>query len=188
MSDDVPRVSLNAVSNELWDPSRCTREDIACVPRAFLLRNLLSADECDALLASAERVGYAGFAKSAEYRNQQRMICFDGDLAATVFERLQPFLQADEHVQVTAEQAASYECTHDSEGRWSAVGLNELTRVMNYPPGGHFAPHYDSFELVAEENMSLYTVLMYVLMLLFALRLSLACSDSCACDGACAAT
>lgn len=160
MSDEVPRVSLDALSNEHWDPSGCTREDIACVPRAFLLRNLLTADECEAVLDSAERVGYAGFAKSAEYRNQERMICFDGDIAAAVFERIRPFMQGDEHVEVTGEQAASYECTHDSEGRWSAVGLNELIRVMNYPPGGHFAPHYDAFELISEENMSMYTILM----------------------------
>ena len=153
-------VDLQVLDNSSWDPSVCVKEPVEAVPRAFVLRNFVTEDECTRILQRAEEVGFESFPKSIEYRNQDRMACLDQATARLIFDRLAPFMEDMATFTITADQASTYECTHSSEGTWHVSGVNNLLRVMRYPPGGHFAPHFDAFESFEEDMMSLFTILM----------------------------
>src|SRR5262245_61121339 len=58
------------------------------------------------------------------YRDQDRVIIDDPDLAADLFERLRPSLAA-------------------KMGDLTLVGLNDRLRMYRYYPGQRFAPHMD---------------------------------------------
>lgn len=96
--------------------------------RAFLLRGVLSLEECSRIISAADARGFESLSGvfHQSYRDNQRVVVFDQPLADQLYHRCSRLLPQ-----------ANLERTHQ------AAGLNECFRACKYEPGGHFAPHVD---------------------------------------------
>lgn len=76
------------------------------------------------------------------YRDQDRVIRDDRDIATELFERLRPHLVR-------------------TMGGLVLVGLNHRLRMYRYRPGQRFAPHMDHWYRPSDDQITLHTVLVY---------------------------
>lgn len=117
----------------------------------YVLPDLLSPQECDALIASTEAHGYdaapittaRGFEMRPDIRNNTRVIIDDEGRAADLWRRSRDELPGF------------------LNGR-QAIGLNERFRFYRYDPGERFAPHRDGCFRRDSGEMSLLTFLVYL--------------------------
>lgn len=125
---------------------------VAGIEQIFTIRGFLTADECAEQIARTERIGFGdapittsgGPVIYKEMRNNERVMFDDPDLAQRLWEKLQPF--------VDAERGSG----------WRAIGLNERFRFYRYDPGQQFAWHYDgSFDRSPAERSKL-TFMVYL--------------------------
>lgn len=101
-------------------------------PLVFTVPDVLSPDECAAMIARIESLGPTaapittsrGFVMRPDIRNNARVVFDDVPLAATLFARIQHALPE----RVCGKRA---------------VGANERFRCYRYEVGHRFAPHYD---------------------------------------------
>jgi len=120
-------------------------------PTLSLTPDLLSADECAALIEETDAMGYAiapittgmGPRIVPGVRNNTRVMFDDPDRAEVMWERVRP------HVPPTL-------------GRWSAVGLNERWRFYRYAPGQRFAWHHDGSYIRSGRERSLLSLIFYL--------------------------
>lgn len=97
---------------------------------AFILLNVLSQEECDRWIELSEKRGYQqalvntgiGEVLMTDFRNSDRCIIDDVDMAKFLFERIKSYLP---------EQWKGHEL----------VGLNERLRFLRYDPGNEFKTH-----------------------------------------------
>ncbi len=102
--------------------------------RLFVIRSFLTPEECAALIARSEALGYgdapittaAGFVMRKDIRNNERVIVDDVALGMGLFEKAKPLLPA-------------------TWFDWEIVGLNERFRFYRYDPGQYFARHTDGY-------------------------------------------
>lgn len=106
---------------------------------AFVLRGFLSREECDAIIAQAEQVGFKDRIRH-DYRSTDRVFLNAGPLEDLLFRRARPFLE-DVVVPELGLPPRGVELGY--AGRWRPVGLNTMFRACRYGPGGYFAPHHD---------------------------------------------
>ncbi len=140
----VPAPGLRA-----WSPGDSL--DFAA-PFVWTVDDLLSADECRALIARIEADGperapittAQGFVMNSRIRNNTRVMWDDPALAAQVFARVAPFVPATM-------------C-----GGMTSAGANERWRCYRYEPGQYFAPHYDGAFVRGPEEESLLTFIVYL--------------------------
>ena len=100
--------------------------------KIFLLRDFLTAEECQQFIDQSEDIGYdeapittaAGFVMRKDIRNNARVILDDVDLAERLFARAKDFLPPEWF-------------------GWELVGFNERFRFYRYDVGQRFAPHTD---------------------------------------------
>jgi hypothetical protein len=99
-----------------------------------LVHGFLSAHECDALIQAAEQRGFAGAGPDypPSYRDNDRLVADDPNLAGQLFERLAGCATR------SAEVAGVMR-----ETDWSLVGVNERLRFCRYLPGTQFRAHQD---------------------------------------------
>lgn len=100
---------------------------------AFMLYNVLSKEECDALIKHTKKMGYeealvnVGFGrqkKMTDVRNSERCIWDTFEESGNIFNRIKPYLPPVwKHRKI--------------------VALNERLRVLYYQPGQYFKPHFD---------------------------------------------
>jgi predicted 2-oxoglutarate/Fe(II)-dependent dioxygenase YbiX len=100
--------------------------------RIFTIEDFFSAAECADYIKLSEKGGYEAAAVQTlqgqemrpDIRNNARLIWDDVELAANLWQRIQPFVPSP---------------------LWShpAIGLNERFRFYRYDPGQTFKPHYD---------------------------------------------
>ncbi len=117
----------------------------------FTVDGVLGAEECRALVAQAEKVGFVdapittsrGFVMDKDIRDNTRVMLDDRAHAEELFRRLSPFLPKE-------------------RGEWRVVGLNERLRFYRYEPGQRFAWHYDGAFVRNGQERSLLTVLLYL--------------------------
>ena len=109
------------------------REDVA--PGVYLLHRVMTPKECKRLIAAAEAIGFshAGLAigndtyrVNTAVRNNQRVVLDAAQLAAGLWARLRPHVDAQ----------------HEGS-RIAPHGLNERFRVYRYEQGQRFFPHVD---------------------------------------------
>lgn len=124
---------------------------IASCDDIFVVRDVLTPDECAAYIARSEAVGYgdapvstfAGPVVNKRMRSNERVMVDDPPTAAALWERLRGFVP-------------------DRRGSWAAVGLNERLRYYRYDPGQEFDWHFDGhYERTPDEHSAL-TVLLYL--------------------------
>jgi predicted 2-oxoglutarate/Fe(II)-dependent dioxygenase YbiX len=117
----------------------------------FVIRDFLSAEECDAYVELSEQQGYADAPITMgdtaivikDYRNNLRVMLDDVELAARLFARAKPFLP------------------DPLDGR-ELVGLNERFRFYRYDVGQEFAAHYDGSFRRNEHEESRLTFMVYL--------------------------
>lgn len=131
----------------------------------WLVENLLSVEECTAIIDSSEAHGFGptDFVKS--YRGNLRLTVTDLGLADVVWQRLKDVVPARVTLKAPAELTAESWWSHypDVDGAWKAVGLNECWRLAKYYPGDQFMCHCDgAFEKSAGSEMSMLTANIYL--------------------------
>mmetsp|Transcript_25191 Transcript_25191/g.35499 ORF Transcript_25191/g.35499 Transcript_25191/m.35499 type:complete len:243 (-) Transcript_25191:109-837(-) len=142
---------------------------------AVLIHGVLSPEECTALIARSESVGYEqaliniGGGKQeldTSVRNSSRCLIFDPDFAENLHQRILSALKdnsADEETDgfLHAPFAKVFQ-----DRTLDAVGCNERLSLLRYDPGEYFAPHYDGHfyrqEGERKGEMSQMTVQLYL--------------------------
>lgn len=115
--------------------------------RLFVHEHLFSPSECASLVQAAEAVGFGRTSYPKHYRGNLRLITVDTSLADAAWRRLKPHVPA----------------THRMDGDvYDAVGLNECWRLAKYHPADRFAPHVDARYERSDDEVSLYTVNVYM--------------------------
>jgi len=94
------------------------------------------------------------------YRNTERLVFDSTELSELVFSRIKPFLVES----VTVEKGEEIEKAQamGTIGTWNLNSLNNCYRLCRYPPGGHFAPHFDGNYVPSNNLRSFYTLNMYL--------------------------
>jgi prolyl 4-hydroxylase len=116
----------------------------------FLLKELFSKEESEALVYETEKLGFGATSYAKEYRGNLRLICFDAALAEHVWQRVKPFMPDR-----LSENGRVYE----------VQGLNTCWRVSKYLPGDQFKNHVDTYFREADgdtEVKSLFTLNIYM--------------------------
>jgi predicted 2-oxoglutarate/Fe(II)-dependent dioxygenase YbiX len=117
----------------------------------FTVRDFLTRQECQDFMILSETIGYeaatvntAGGARlMTNVRNNNRAFHNSEDLAASLWERLQPFVPAQ-------------------LGNSTAIGLNELFRFYRYQRGHQFRGHFDQPYVRNATEASYFTFMMYL--------------------------
>eukprot|EP00004_Rigifila_ramosa_P025704 TRINITY_DN775_c0_g1_i1.p1 TRINITY_DN775_c0_g1~~TRINITY_DN775_c0_g1_i1.p1 ORF type:complete len:238 (-),score=49.72 TRINITY_DN775_c0_g1_i1:22-633(-) len=119
---------------------------------AFVLHGVYTKEECEALIARTEKIGYnaallnVGGGRQVydpDTRKSSRCIIDDAVLAAEIFARVQPWVP---------EELSNMVC----------VGLNERCRFLKYNPGDYFAPHMDGTYVRENGERSILTLQLYL--------------------------
>jgi predicted 2-oxoglutarate/Fe(II)-dependent dioxygenase YbiX len=126
-------------------------EKIPVAEGAFVVPNVLTAEECAAYIALSEKIGYepatittvSGAELRPDVRNNDRVIHDDPTLATTLWELVAAYLPA-------------------SVGDRQVRGLNERFRFYRYDPGQRFEWHLDGYFERENGERSLYTVLFFL--------------------------
>jgi prolyl 4-hydroxylase len=111
-------------------------------PLLWLVDDIYTEAECQNFIASIERSSPTLATNNPLYRNQDRVIMDDSEIAQDLFCRLRPHL---------AEQINGLKL----------VGLNERLRMYRYRSGQRFEPHMDHWYRPNETCISLHSVLVY---------------------------
>jgi hypothetical protein len=116
----------------------------------FVVREFLTAEECAALIARGEQLGFApasiSYATGAVFdpniRDNDRTILDDPALAAEWWERIRPFLP-------------------EQIDHWQACGVSTRFKYYRYDPGQKFAAHRDG-RVVHDDEVSQLTFMVYL--------------------------
>jgi hypothetical protein len=98
--------------------------------------------ECADLISLIERSSPALATNNPLYRDQDRVIRDDPELAGDLFRRLRPHLP-------------------ERMGQLRLFGLNDRLRFYRYRPGQRFEPHMDHWYRPNDRQITLHTVLVY---------------------------
>jgi hypothetical protein len=90
-----------------------------------------------------------------DYRNNQRLIAISDQLADNVWNRLQPQMQFKDVHNITPLGFAT-------EGLWLPSGMNQAFLFSRYKPGQYFKPHYDGMYKNMNQEVSIFTVTIYL--------------------------
>ena len=123
------------VELEAREATSCTTDTL--VPsKAYYLHHLLSPTECAAFRELLEGSGEVVELGSSEesYRYCSRVASRQQVAVDSLWARLRGEMEALGLLELRGMEGSD----------WSAVGLNELVRVVRYHPGGRFAPHCDA--------------------------------------------
>jgi len=129
--------------------------------RLVIVHNLLSADECRALIAEAEELGLPPSGYDTRYRDCGRIEADKPELAARLWERLEPLLP-DCNLELSEERGNLGVFGPEVAGTWVPIGLNPHFRLCRYEPGGHFGPHCDGFFRESDRVRSFLTAMVYL--------------------------
>jgi len=116
----------------------------------WLVDGLFSTSECAALLAAAEGHGFGATHYDKEYRGNLRLIATDTSLAKIIWSRLRLFVPQELTLQ-------GY-----GDSTWKACGLNDCFRLSKYHPHDRFEKHVDSSFVRTYDEMSMFTVNVYM--------------------------
>ena len=112
----------------------------AVVPGAFLLEDVLSREQCEDVISTAESLGgFHSHNVSATVKSKNNhgamQILVDEEVADALFCRIAPFVSQPTVVNVNGEE----------EEKWTICGINRQFRIYRYQPGGQekFEPHID---------------------------------------------
>mmetsp|Transcript_3509 Transcript_3509/g.5791 ORF Transcript_3509/g.5791 Transcript_3509/m.5791 type:complete len:300 (+) Transcript_3509:45-944(+) len=136
--------------------------------RAFVIKNLLSDDECDRLVQFMEEKTTQSVPASSQKaaRNHLRIVIQSISLGDQLLRRITKVLEemGEAEVHVSDENKSNF--IHNGigmHGCWKLHSMNEQFRLCKYEPNGHFGPHYDSDYIVDPLTLrSLKTFMIYL--------------------------
>jgi hypothetical protein len=111
-------------------------------PLLWTVEGVYTEAECEEFIALIERSSPALATNNPLYRDQDRVMFDDPEMAAELFRRLRPHLP-------------------ERMGALRLFGLNERLRMYRYRPGQRFEPHMDHWFRPSENRITLHTVLVY---------------------------
>lgn len=154
--------------------ARCCEAELAPLD-AFCVDGLLTAAECDALVAAAEASGrlsfwsddaatddaaddavYAAAAVARAFRNADTIEMKHPAFADELWQRVAPFLGARFSSLRVDEVSSPHRFERDLAGDWDACGTNADLLVSRYLAGGHFVRARAHFSVRVNAN-ALYT-------------------------------
>lgn len=117
----------------------------------FTIKNVLTADECDAYIALAEGLGFGeapittigGAVRVPEVRDNDRVMLDDPARALDLWSRVEVYIP-------------------EGGPDWRVVGLNERLRFYRYENGQSFKWHYDGAFTRANGERSFLTFMVYL--------------------------
>eukprot|EP00956_Cyclotella_meneghiniana_P011761 scaffold16521_cov66-Cyclotella_meneghiniana.AAC.24 len=127
--------SCNILIERSINCHQITKTPIPYVHNAFMLENVLSAPECDRLLAATEMAGYcpdeplAG-QPGASILAHACVWVVDHLMERSIFDRVKRFLP-------------SYEQPTEQPETFNPIGINRRFRFYRYVPGRYYRPHID---------------------------------------------
>jgi len=127
---------------------------------AFLLRNVLSPEECDEVIAQTETFGLQDCGYSRRVRVTDRVSVMAGPIGDLLFARARPFL-LDVDVPERQKQPEGVP-PGMLKGPWQPACLNPCLRACRYSPGGFFLPHHDGGYVVSDKHRSIKTFMVYL--------------------------
>ncbi|KAG8958759.1 hypothetical protein FRC03_008834 [Tulasnella sp. 419] len=141
---------------------------------ALVLDNVFTAEDCAKLLKHAESNGQWESAKinggpteaqqylDTSYRNSQRIMVDDVEMAEWTLSKLRPYLKDIEYASNSLNTLVAKR-GEKVEGRASLVGLNERFRFLKYGPGNFFKQHSDGLYYTPDrKRVSIYTLQIYL--------------------------
>jgi hypothetical protein len=137
------------------------RQNVGELPgaRAFLLHNVLSAEECNHYISATEDAGYSSIAAEypTAYRNNWRVLALMPEFMNDLWDRIKPFIYR-------ADIASVRPIGFGTDGIWSPIGLNECVKFSRYEGGASqkFAQHIDSPFVRHDDEQSIFTVMVYL--------------------------
>lgn len=138
-------------------PVQGTKAPVPGVPGAFTVDPLLSPEECAAVVAAADGLGFAPL--DAEFspteRNNSRVMVLDDELALRLYQRLLPHLAVTDVVFVKP-------VGFGNEGCWRPTRLNECLKISRYHEAERFAPHMDGPWIPRDDESSILTLVVYL--------------------------
>lgn len=127
---------------------------------AFIVDDLVSASECEALIKCAEGAGYSFWnaaASTNKFRNSDTVEIHSAAVADELWRRcahlVVPTVVIDEGHPMWEPGLG---------GTWEACGVNDHLLFNRYESGGHFSPHTDGASIVDMNRRSLYSMLVYL--------------------------
>ena len=141
-----PHRQRECTSTSQQEASSSSTGTSSYAPYALVLHNILSKEECEALIRKSEaqkfevaqvNVGNGNQKLLKDIRNNDRTFLDDVYLAQNIWNRIASVLTIESEPQLHSI------LTNDGDTKWTAVGLNERLRVLRYDPGTYFAPHFD---------------------------------------------
>ncbi|KAI0882257.1 uncharacterized protein GGS22DRAFT_49708 [Annulohypoxylon maeteangense] len=136
---------------------------------AMTIDNLLTPEECAAVLASAGS-DWKMLNKGDSWRECERIYSVSPEWAWALSERLMPYLPEDVKVlrkgDVLAENIAGLSNLRASQGAaktvWRLNGANERLSFLRYHPGNHFKSHCDALYSPSDKEKSFLTCQIYL--------------------------
>ena len=140
---------------------KITKEEIEAVPGAFVLRNILTPEECSDLIDNVfsneeeikdeiQPVLFRKWVEDPEAENKKLGVRFHRkgeDFNQKLWERIKDFVPQE--AQIGDEKAAS-------------AGFTQRVRFIRYDPGQRFPPHTDGPFVASNDCRSLFTFVVYL--------------------------
>lgn len=148
-------------------------EKVDCI----VVENFLSDEECDALVAACESVGYSYWQQTDHYDTEgekkadaQSKAVRVVDTIEAKFPKLSQRLSERVKSVVKLEPKKFFPDMENAEelferdiiGEWVPHALAENLLLGRYHPGGHFMPHIDGSTIIDLNTRSMYTLLVYL--------------------------
>jgi len=151
------------IDNSDFNPENCIKEDIEGVEGGFIVRNILTREECDQIITSmqedegektVEPVLFRAWSENPEEEYKKlgvRIIRKSKELSSAFWERLKHFIPDTLHVDNGKERQT-----------WQKEGLDERVRFVRYESGQSFPPHMDGPYKVTNTLQTHLTALIYL--------------------------
>eukprot|EP00026_Physarum_polycephalum_P003113 Phypoly_transcript_03122.p1 GENE.Phypoly_transcript_03122~~Phypoly_transcript_03122.p1 ORF type:complete len:808 (+),score=113.84 Phypoly_transcript_03122:95-2518(+) len=125
--------------------------------KCFSISEALSPEECKKCIDSAEALGYKSvdWEYSKSYRDCDRVVVKDENLAQIIWQRLKSCLTPDDF-------RGMRPFGFGNDGNWIPIGINECIRYTRYKPGHKFKPHRDGGFVLTNDVRSVFTVMIYL--------------------------
>ena len=123
------------------------RIDLDFDDQAFYLDNIMSEDECKAVIAFGEAIGYGPVETDCKKECTARKVMATSEpFTKVLFERLRLFLKdIDISSEYSIHKLHLEGNSFAMQGQWKPEKLDTVFRLSRYTEGGHFKPHFDGF-------------------------------------------
>ncbi|KAL9642562.1 hypothetical protein ABK040_011128 [Willaertia magna] len=128
--------------------------------RIFILKEFLTKEECNHLINECENIGFETSDDikdeyPKEYRNSERMIILNNELANNLWNRLKYFIKNKDFNNMTP-------YGFNTQGIWIPVRLNNCFLFTKYKENTYFKTHYDGMYKNNLQECSIFTFTLYL--------------------------